>query len=95
MTGRRGSVVVSTSACHADGRGLILTPGALLGVKNLALYITDCVPLCLSEETLLKAVGALYLVSMQGEVKYPTSLHWKCVNLSWTPHSSLYLRTTL
>ena len=30
---------------------------------------------CLSEET-LKAVGPFYLVSMPGEVKYPTSLHW-------------------
>ena len=27
----------------------------------------------------LKAVGPFYLVSMPGEVKYPTSLHWKCV----------------
>ena len=34
-------------------------------------------PLCLSEET-LKAVGPFYLVSMPGEVKDPTSLHWKC-----------------
>ena len=33
---------------------------------------------CLSEET-LKAVGPFYLVSMPGEVKDPTSLHWKCV----------------
>ena len=30
---------------------------------------------CLSEET-LKAVGPFYLVSMPGEVKDPTSLHW-------------------
>ena len=33
---------------------------------------------CLSEET-LKAVSPFYLVSMPGEVKDPTSLHWKCV----------------
>ena len=33
---------------------------------------------CLSEET-LTAVGPFYLVSMPGEVKYPTSLHWECV----------------
>ena len=32
----------------------------------------------LSEET-LKAVGPFYLVSMPGEVKDPTSPHWKCV----------------
>ena len=30
---------------------------------------------CLSEET-LKDVGPSYLVSMPGEVKYPTSPHW-------------------
>ena len=33
---------------------------------------------CLSEET-LKAVGPFYWVSIPGEVKDPTSLHWKCV----------------
>ena len=37
--------------------------------KNLALNIRDCESL--SEET-LKAVGPFYLVSMPGEVKYPT-----------------------
>ena len=31
---RRGSVVVSMSACHAAGRGSIPGPGALLGVKT-------------------------------------------------------------
>ena len=30
---------------------------------------------CLSDET-LKAVGPFYLVSMPGEIKDPTSLHW-------------------
>ena len=35
---------------------------------------------CLLEET-LKAVGPLYMVSMPGEVKYPSILHrGKCVN---------------
>ena len=43
-----------------------------------ALYNKDCVSLCLSDET-LKAVGPFYLVSMPGEVKDPTNLHWKCV----------------
>ena len=38
--------------------------------KNLALYIRNCESLCLSDET-LKAVGP-YVVSMPGEVKYPT-----------------------
>ena len=45
----------------------------------MALYITDCESLCLSDET-LKAVGLFYLVSMPGEVKDSTSLHWKYVN---------------
>ena len=40
-------------------------------VYNLALNIRDCESLCLSEE-ILKAVGPFYLVSMPGEVKYPT-----------------------
>ncbi len=50
----------------------------IIRCKNMALYIRDCLSLCLSDET-LKAVGPFYLVSMPGEVKDPTSLHWKCV----------------
>ena len=49
--------------------------------QNLALYIRDCESLCLSDET-LKAVGPFYLVSMPGEVKYPT--HGVLCNLLWT-----------
>ena len=74
---RCGSVVVSTSACHAGGRGSLPGPGTLLGVKTW-LSTFEIVYLCLSEET-LKAVGPFYLVSMPGEVKDPTSLLWKCV----------------
>ena len=37
----------------------------------MALYIRDCEYLCLPDDT-LKAVGPFYLVSMPGEVKYPT-----------------------
>ena len=37
----------------------------------MALYIRDCVYLCLSDETVIDA-GPFYLVSMPGEVKYPT-----------------------
>ena len=37
----------------------------------MALYIRDCVFLCLSDDT-LKAVGPFYLVAMTGEVKDPT-----------------------
>ena len=42
-----------------------------IALKNLALYIRDFESLCLSDET-VKAVGPFYLVSMPGEVKYPT-----------------------
>ena len=52
--------------------GSILAPGILyFRCKNLALNIRDCVSLCLSDET-LKAIGPFYLVSVSGEVKYPT-----------------------
>ena len=83
--------LVSTSACHAAGRGSIRGPGVLglyiIMCKNLALNIRDCLSLCLLEET-LKAVGPFYLVSISprvapmgtgpgpGEVKDPTQ---KCV----------------
>ena len=69
-------VVVSTPACHAADRGSIPRPG-MFRCKNLALNIRDCLSLCLSENT-LKAVSPFYLVSIPGEVKDPTSLHWKC-----------------
>ena len=38
-----------------------------------------CVSLCVSDET-LKAVGPFYLVSMPGEVKYPTQ-GVECLNV--------------
>ena len=41
---------------------------------------------CLSDET-LKAVGPFYLVSMPGEVKYPTSPHWNVSLVDSTSHS--------
>ncbi len=72
--------MVSPSACHAADPGSIPGQGMFFVIrcKNLALNITDCLSLCLLEET-LKAVGPFYLVSMPGEVKDPTSLHRKCV----------------
>ena len=51
-------------------------PAAATSLRNIDNSVYPA--LRLSEET-LKAVGPLYLVSMPGEVKYPTSLHWKCV----------------
>ena len=54
-----------------------------------ATYSLPFTPLCqcLSEEA-LKAVGPFYLVAMSREVKYPTSLHWKCVTCG-LPHPLL------
>ena len=66
----RGSAVVSTSVCHGRS-GFDSRTRSIIRSKNLALYIRDCVSLCLSDET-LKAVGPFYLVSMPGEVKDPT-----------------------
>ena len=45
----------------------------ILGVKNMALTIGDChsVSPCLPHDT-LNAFGLFYMVSMSGEVKYPT-----------------------
>ena len=65
---RRGSVVFRfpDQACF------------IIRCKNLALYIRDCVSLCISDET-LKAACLFYQVSMPGEVKYLISLQWKCV----------------
>ena len=72
LVGRGGSVV---RACdwQSSGRGFESCWGRL---ETLAISFTPLCQ-CLSEET-LKAVGLFYLVSMPGEVKYPTSLHWKC-----------------
>ena len=64
--------MVRMLAYHADRR--VQFPGweaIIIRCKNLALYIRDCESLCLSDET-PKAVGHFYLVSMPGEVKYPT-----------------------
>ena len=71
-TERRSSPVVGRSLCTQAAR--VQFPGweaRIIRCKNLALYIRDCESLCLSEET-LKTVGPFSLVSMPGEVKYPT-----------------------
>ena len=59
------------------GPGFESRCGNLIRFGTLAIPFTPLCQ-CLSEET-LKTVGPFYLVSMPGEVKYPTSLHWKCV----------------
>ena len=69
---RRGSVLVSTPACHAGDLGLIPVHGMLyFRCKNLALNIRDCIYLCVSDDT-LQAIGHFSMVLMQGKVKCPT-----------------------
>ena len=81
-------------------RPLVTRPGgfdprtrSIIRCRNLALCIRDCVSLCLSDET-LTPVGPFYLVSMPGEVKDPTSMHWKCVTCRGL-HILAQRRTTL
>ena len=72
--------MVSTSALFTRPVGVRFPDQACFIIRciDLVLNIRHCLDLCLSDDT-LKAVGPFYLVSMPGEVKYPTSLHWKCV----------------
>ena len=88
-----------TVFCLSRGRsGFAPRTGRInIRCKILALYITDCVSLCLSDET-LKSVGPFYLVYMPGEVKISHQSALEICNLSLTPHSSLendnYISTT-
>ena len=72
---------------HADNRVIAGSNPAEAVWKTLAISFTPLCQ-CLSEET-LKAVGPFYLVSMPGEVKDPTSLHWKCVTCRGLHHPLL------
>ena len=63
------SIVGSTSAWHAVVRGSV--QACYITCKNMALNIRETVSLGLSDET-IKVIGPFYLVSMPGEVKYPT-----------------------
>ena len=69
-----------------------LGPGVIIRCKNLALYIRDCVSLCLSDET-LKAVGPFYLVSRGSKRSHQSAL--EMCNLSWTPRCSLEKNNSL
>ena len=71
VRGRGGPVGQSVGlGWRPDGPGRIRIPLR----KTSAIPFSSFCP-CLSEET-LKAVSPFYLVSMSGEVKYPTSPHW-------------------
>ena len=61
---------------YRTGDRVVLGSNPAGGIRFESLVI-PFTPLCqcLSEET-LKAVGPFYLVSMPGEVKDSTSLHW-------------------
>ena len=49
----------------------------IIRCKNLALNIRNCLSVSFGGDT--KSRRPFYLVSMPGEVKDPTSLHWKFV----------------
>ena len=68
---RRRGPVVGHSLWTRPARVQSPWEARIIRCKNLALYIRYCESLCLSDET-VKAVGPFYLVSMPGEVKYPT-----------------------
>ena len=65
-------VRASTADRTFDGSSPISVKTFLFGTFGNSVY-PACQ--CLSDET-VKAVGPFYLVSMPGEVKYPTSPHW-------------------
>ena len=68
----RGAVVQWLGCSLSTRPARVQFPGGdTIRCKTLALYIRDCESLGLSDKT-LKAVGPFYLVSMPGEVKYPT-----------------------
>ena len=73
---------------HGTGDRVVLgsNPAAATSPRNFGNSVYPAFQ-CLSEET-LKAVGPLYLVSMPGEVKDPTSPHWECVTCRGLHHSS-------
>ena len=72
---RRGNLMVSTSACHARGRWFDSRTRrmTLLGVKTwLAMYVRDCVSLCLSDETLKSRWSLLSGVYARGSKRSHT-----------------------
>ena len=72
--------MVSTSACHAAGRGSLPGPGTLLGVKTW---------LSTFEISVYRMIHTKPLVpSIRGSKRSHQSALEMC-NLSWTPHSSL------
>ena len=71
------------------GPGMRHQACVIIRCRNLALNIRDCLSLCLSEETLIKAVGPFYLVSNARGSKRSHQSALEMCNLSWTPHSNL------
>ena len=76
---------VGESVGLATGWSWVRIPLRQLRFGTLAIPFTPHCQ-CLSKET-IKAVGPFYLVSMPGEVKDPTSPHWKCVTCRGLHHS--------
>ena len=72
-----GAVAEWVRALACTGDRTVLAGFSHCGKLRFGTLAIPFIPLCqcLSKET-LKAVGPFYLVSMPGEVKYPTSPHW-------------------
>ena len=76
-----GVAAESLRALDCDQVVLGSNPAAATSLRNFSNFVYPLCQ-CLSEQT-LKAVGPFYLVSIPGEVKDPTSVHWTC-SVSWT-----------
>ena len=70
---------------HWTGDPPGLNPTAATSLRNFGNSVYPALPVYFGGVT--KAVGPFYLVSMLGEVKDPTSLHWKCVTCRRLHHS--------
>ena len=69
---QRGAVVLWLARSLITRPARVQVPdqeARIIRCKNLALYIRDCVSLCLSDDTLKSRWSFLYMVSMPGEVK--------------------------
>ena len=81
VVGSGGRVVERRTVNRGDGGSIPLTT-----ISKLRQFRSPHICLCLSEET-LKASGPFCLVSMLGEVKYPTQGVNNCVTCSGLTNS--------
>ena len=76
--------------CLSRGRsGFAPRTGRIIKCKNLALYIRDCVSLCLSDDTLKAADSLLSGAYVRGSKTSHQSALEICI-YSWTPHIRVF-----